>query len=91
MKAFPIPVRRAEDLIPRGNYCYTPKDAPSVANGLVYKIVACPFWQKLHDHPAQMNGWCDYLKIGDMVEGGTDLLWDQVKECGIKKEDPDFD
>jgi hypothetical protein len=37
-----------------------------------------------------MNGWCDYLKTGDMVmPGGTDLLWDQVKECGIKDEDLD--
>lgn len=26
------------------------------------------------------------MQTGDMVEGGTDLLWDQVKECGINQD-----
>jgi hypothetical protein len=89
VKPFPISVVRAEELIPRGIYCYTPQEAPSEANGYVYWVKPCPFWKKLTEHPDQMSGWCDYLKTGDMVQGGTDLLWDQVKECGIK--DDDFD
>ena len=84
---FPIPVVRAEVLIPAGPYCYAPKQAPSEETGWVYKIKSCPFWKKLTGYQDDNAGWCDYLKTGDMVEGGTDLLFDQVKACGIKDED----
>lgn len=88
LKPFPIPVVRAEDAIPHGQYCYTPTEAPSAANGFVYRTAPCRYLKVLEGHPSQMNGWCDYLKTGDMLEGGTDLLWDSVKECGIKTDDP---
>lgn len=87
MKPFPIPVVRAEDAIPHGIYCYTPQQAPSPDNGWVYRVALCRYLKILDGHPSQMNGWCDYLNTGDMVEGGTDLLWDSVKACGIKDEE----
>jgi len=90
-KPFPIPVVRAESLIPFGPYCYTPLQAPSAENGYVYRTRPCPFHRILPEHPDQLNGWCDYLKSGDMEESGTSLLFDSVKECGIKTDDPLFD
>jgi len=31
-----------------------------------------------------MDGHCGYLGKGDWEKDGTTLLWDQVKECGVK-------
>jgi hypothetical protein len=91
LKPFPLPVVRAEDYIPHGNYCYVPKKTPSAENGFVYQVSLCRYHKTLPDYPDQMSGWCDYLKTGDMAPNGTDLLWDSVKECGIKTEESLFD
>jgi hypothetical protein len=85
LKPFPVPVVRAESLIPHGDYCYTPEEAPSAENGWVYKVRTCPFLQFLPDKPPQLDGWCDYLKAGDFEENGTSLLFDSVKECGVNQ------
>lgn len=85
MKPFPIPVVRAEGLIPQGDYCYAPREAPSAENGWVYKVNPCPFHRFLPDKPPQLDGWCDYLKAGDFEAGGTSLLFDSVKECGVNQ------
>ena len=58
--------------IPEGIYCYD-------SNGV------CPYWSLNKDKPHQENGYCSYLGLGDWDLGGG-LLWDQVKECGEKKE-----
>lgn len=42
----------------------------------------CPFLDKDETKPIQRNGYCHYLKRGDWENFG--LLWDQVKECGVK-------
>ena len=34
----------------------------------------------------QLNGYCKYLKLGDWEENGTELIWDQCKECGVSSE-----
>lgn len=81
IRPFPIPVVRAEDRIPHGTYCYVPKA------GMPFSVTPCAYWKLMSEHPHQMNGWCDYLGTGDMVEKGTSLLWDQVKECGIKADE----
>jgi hypothetical protein len=81
LKAFPVPVVRAENRIPHGAYCYAAKRES------YFPVTPCVYWKLRADHPSQMNGWCDYLATGDMMEDGTSLLWDQVKECGIKEED----
>lgn len=65
-------------VVPHGIYCYD-------KNGL------CPFWDKFEEiYPEQSNGYCAFLERGDWMDsknGGTFLLWDQCKECGINTED----
>lgn len=46
----------------------------------------CPYWRVIEGQPEQANGYCDYLERGDF-DDGTFLLWDQVKECGINRDD----
>lgn len=72
--------------IPKGEYCYTIKKImKNQQDGRPQiKIKTCPFWRIDKNQPEQMNGYCDFLKKGDWEENGTFLLWDQVKECGIK-------
>ena len=45
-------------------------------------IDVCPFWESKGNIP-QANGYCNFLKKGDMDEDGTFLLFDMVKECGV--------
>ena len=63
--------------IPKGTYCYTRKDG---------NFILCPYWKRLKDKPSQLDGYCDYLKMGDDEIEGFSLLFDQVKECGVKNE-----
>lgn len=46
-------------------------------------VQCCPFWVRLPGFHRQMNGYCHFLKEGDMTEPGTSLIWDSVKECGV--------
>ena len=71
-----------KSLIPKGDYCYTWIEVPSVKNGFRGKVKCCPYWESRDDKPEQSNGYCKYLKLGDWMENGTSLLFDQVKECG---------
>lgn len=69
--------------IPKGEYCYDEKGN-------------CPYWEIRDDKPNQRNGYCKYLKRGDWQAkpgkkwpkgaplSALSLLWDQVKECGMK-------
>jgi len=66
-----------ESVIPKGPYCYTYK------NGKYY---CCPYWDMDETKPEQDNGYCSFLEIGDWEEGGSGLLWDQCKECGVNDE-----
>lgn len=86
-----IPIIKAESLIPFGGYCYKglqkKEDEP-----LEFKVVdKCPFHSINEDHiengSIQMAGYCSYLKLGDWMDNGTFLLFDMVKECGVKEED----
>jgi hypothetical protein len=61
-------------VIPAGVYCYDESGR-------------CPYWRLNTGRPEQMNGYCEYLELGDWMEGGTMLLWDQCKECGINNDD----
>jgi len=60
-----------EGKIPYGVYCYDDK--------------VCPYWYYNKEQPPQMTGGCTYLNTGDWEEGGTMLLFDQVKECGVNE------
>ena len=46
----------------------------------------CPFHDLLSEFPHQENGWCHYLKDGDMVGDVSGLLWDGCKECNKNME-----
>lgn len=64
-------------LIPKGCYCYD-------ENGV------CPFWWSFDDFGEQMNGYCSLMERGDWMQsenGGTSLLFDQCKECGLNDDD----
>lgn len=83
-----IPITRAEALIPRGEHCYRPlPEAEQPADGLHQHLCACPFWWRDPAHEPQANGYCRYLRQGDWEAQGISLLWDMVKECGIKTEE----
>ena len=60
--------------IPKGIYCYT------IGGGV------CPFWGISHNHEHQENGICSFMGWGDWQMEATSLLWDQCKECGIKRD-----
>jgi hypothetical protein len=60
-------------VIPEGLYCYRNNKT-------------CPYWYKDPAKPYQMNGGCSFMGKTDEDEAAG-LLWDQVKECGIKTED----
>ncbi len=75
-----------ENLIPKGDYCYTWIETPSSANNFKGKVEVCPFWQSFYPMlPSQSCGFCHLLKVGDFTENGTMLLWDQIKHCGINE------
>ncbi|GBG14870.1 urease accessory protein UreF [Novimethylophilus kurashikiensis] len=85
-----IPIIKAETLIPVGQYCYkqgTVRGWEVGADGVERQTGLCPFWSLKSDAPGQCNGWCSYLKTGDMEEDGTTLLFDQCKECGVKDDE----
>lgn len=69
-----------EDVIPKGIYCYTTK------YGFNGRGTPCPFWELREDKPHQENGYCHYMQIGDWMDKGPWLLWDQVKECGVNED-----
>ncbi|NCQ51513.1 hypothetical protein GW796_06385 [archaeon] len=96
-----IQIIDAKAIIPSGDYCYTPIQAPCDENNWVYKVKVCPFWEP-HDKekhgelpkeycdpkkPIFDGAYCSYLKLGDWMENGTSLLWDQIKECGVNCRD----
>lgn len=97
-----IPIIKAETLIPEGIYCYSPIKAPCEENGFVYQVKVCPYWEPYNEEkhgqlPEDLikykdeydGAYCRYIKNGDWLENGTSLLFDQVKECGVKDYDCD--
>lgn len=78
----------SEDVIPTGMYCYTRRPSLGAENG-VYPIVTCPYWARDPDRDAQDNGYCAHIKSGDWDVDGLSLLWDQVKECGVRDDLPE--
>jgi len=63
--------------IPKGSYCYT---LPKIKDGeLKLKRANCP-----HMSRSSESGFsCEFMGLSDKDMGGG-LLWDGVKECGIK-------
>lgn len=74
-----------ESLIPQNTpYCYKHTGEPMDASGRM-KIILCPFYDWDDTKEEQESGYCHFLEKGDWMKGGTMLLWDQCKECGISK------
>jgi hypothetical protein len=67
-------IEKTKERIPNGPYCYG-------VNGYL-----CPFWKINENKPHQLNGYCEYLKLGDWMQGYSSVLWDQVKECDINED-----
>jgi len=77
-------MRKDISAIPRGPYCYAVVKAPTKSGRMRVKV--CPYWSRKPGKPGQMDGHCAYLGKGDWESKATSLLWDQVKECGIKED-----
>ena len=71
-------LKNPEKWIPEGIYCESGS-------------YLCPFWECIPDRERMEDGYCHYLKKGDLEfweeDGFDSLLWDQCKECGINDED----
>jgi hypothetical protein len=72
--------------IPKGTYCYTSlkvinnPDDPNAKP--TYKAEGvCPHWKKTEN-----GARCELLNVEHHRKCGFHLVWDQVKECGINKE-----
>jgi hypothetical protein len=87
-------MEQAEAVVPHGMYCYTrvpdpERDAQRAATGEPFipgRYVPCPYYKIRADKPEQQNGYCRLLRKGDWMpsdRGGTMLLWDGCKECGV--------
>ena len=82
-----ISIIHAERMIPNGEYCYSNLNIDHSFTPPKIKTSTCMFWDKMAGYEDQQSGYCHYLKVGDMDPDGTFLLFDQVKECGINRED----
>ena len=73
--------------IPKGDYCYEILEVVYPENGsLPYlKTKRCPYWEKIEEQPPQDDGYCHWLEMGDNDDEHMGLLWDQVKECGLRE------
>jgi hypothetical protein len=76
-------------VIPEGMYCYSRKGFD--AESLTLKLEPCPYWGHDPARGEQQSGYCAHLRAGDWEEGGTMLLWDMVKECGVRDRLPGED
>lgn len=67
--------RKMKKYIPKNtSYCYD-------LNGK-----SCKWHRLIKNKRKQENGYCMYLKSGDWEDDRTSLLWDFVKECGLKED-----
>lgn len=80
-------IHKDKSVIPPGMYCYTIKDI-DIKTGRM-KTNICPYWSIDESKPYQGNGYCSFLELGDWMENGTSLLFDQCKECGINDDSDD--
>jgi hypothetical protein len=81
--------------IPKGDYCYKMLEVvyPEITDlPPTLRIRRCPYWDRVDGMHHQEDGYCHWMECGDAPEtdedgeviGGWGLLWDQVKECGLR-------
>ena len=49
------------------------------------KVSLCKWLVNNPNKEYQLSGYCKYLKEGDWFEHGTNLLFDQCKECSVSQ------
>jgi len=82
-----IPIIKAESLIPKDSYyCYQRTEQDKENPMKLHVIGRCPFHSIINFEEEQNNGYCAYMKKGDW-DLNFGLLWDSVKECGIRYPD----
>ena len=76
-----------EKYIPPGSYCYEFIGAETPKDRIMPWAIYCPYREIIKDKPSQSNGYCHFLEQGDWEDGGTMLIWDGCKECGVYQSD----
>lgn len=71
--------------IPEGLYCYSWVETPSKENNFCGKKKVCPYHQ-LKTINGEIYGYCNLMCIGDddIDLEGYSMLYDYIKECGLK-------
>ena len=70
--------RAMKKWIPNNQYCYETILAKDGG------VKMCPWWSHNLKVDIQECGHCKYLGFGDWQEEHSTLLWEKVKECGVK-------
>lgn len=83
-------LQRDDSVIPVGSYCYKITSAlpPEVEGGLPRLLVyRCPYWAAfpVGDGTDAVYGYCALNQAGDWQKEIGGLLFDQVKNCGVKE------
>jgi hypothetical protein len=73
--------------IPTGHYCHGSLEVISKDDGkpVLKTHQTCPHWQKTEN-----GARCNLLNREDHTYCWLHLVWDQVKECGIKVHEPGY-
>jgi len=61
-------------VIPKGDYCYTWIEVPSVENNFVGKTKVCPY-AEVKDINGVEFPWCNYLELGGTPGNGNWAGW----------------
>ena len=62
-------------VIPKGDYCYTWIEVPSVENNFVGKTKVCPY-AEVKDINGVHVPWCNYLELGGFPGNGKWAGWE---------------
>ena len=82
-------IMKPVSIIPKGQYCY--EHLEHIKGTLRLKVIGtCPYWWCNPKADDQSFGYCQYIEVGDWEEGGTLLLFDMVKECGVGDDWEDY-
>ena len=72
-------IKRAEKLIPEGDYCYAIKRIEDDSKyGKIIYTYNCPY----HIHIYKEDGWCKLMDY---------MIMDQCKSCGINGRDDEYE
>jgi len=67
-------------VIPKGDYCYTWIEVPSVENNFVGKTKTCPYAEVKDINGVQVP-WCNYLELGGYPLSGKWAGWEDFDQA----------